>query len=269
MPITLSVLDIKSTRMDALAVQLKTSNIADIELALVTRFNKILDAGTVPLVLDIQALESPEELDLKVLLAIFKHHGLNLVGIRHSKINLASWAMAYGLVFSPVPSKKSEATINAQAISIEKIDEASSKGAVFASEVGIEKKESNTKTNRIPKTLESEKQSTVLITQPVRTGQQVYAKNADLILLAVVNQGAEVIADGNIHVYAPLRGRALAGAGGDKAARIFTQCMQAELVSIAGVYRTIEQGLPPDIASKPAQVSLEQNRLVICALGAK
>ena len=77
----------------------------------------------------------------------------------------------------------------------------------------------------------------------------------------------ELIADGNIHVYAPLRGRALAGARGNGSARIFTQTMEAELLSIAGVYRTLEQALPDNLQGRPCQVYLENERLVITALG--
>jgi hypothetical protein len=72
-------------------------------------------------------------------------------------------------------------------------------------------------------------------------------------VLAVVSFGAEVIADGSIHVYAPLRGRAIAGAQGDTQARIFAACMEPQLVSIAGTWRTTEAGLPPEVAGKPAQ----------------
>ena len=96
----------------------------------------------------------------------------------------------------------------------------------------------------------------VIIDKPLRSGQQVYARGADAVLLAVASAGSEVIADGSIHVYAPLRGRALAGARGDTGARIFTTSFEAELVSIAGVYRTFEQGIPADIARRPAQVSM-------------
>jgi len=108
--------------------------------------------------------------------------------------------------------------------------------------------------------------SAMIIDRPVRTGQQVYAKGGDLIVLALVSHGAEVIADGNIHVYAPLRGRALAGARGDTNARIFTTCMEAELVSIAGVYRSLDENLPASIAGKPSQIYLDQEKLVIEAL---
>ena len=106
----------------------------------------------------------------------------------------------------------------------------------------------------------------LVIDRPLRSGQRVYAKGADLIVLAVVSYGAEVIADGNIHVYAPLRGRAAAGALGDTAARIFTTCMEPQLLSIAGVYRTTETELPAAVLGKPAQVRLDGEKLVVEAL---
>lgn len=97
---------------------------------------------------------------------------------------------------------------------------------------------------------------TLIVDKPLRSGQRIYAQGTDLVVLAMVSAGAEVIADGNIHVYAPLRGRALAGATGDRQARIFTTSLQAELVSVAGIYRTFDQGLPADLAGKPAKVGL-------------
>jgi septum site-determining protein MinC len=98
--------------------------------------------------------------------------------------------------------------------------------------------------------------ATMVIDKPLRSGQKVYARGADLVVLAMVNQGAEVVADGNIHVYAPLRGKAMAGARGNTQARIFSLCLEPELISIAGVYRTSENPLPDDVAGKPAQVRL-------------
>lgn len=100
---------------------------------------------------------------------------------------------------------------------------------------------------------------TVVVDKPLRSGQRVYAKGADLIVMAMVSAGAEVIADGNIHVYAPLRGRALAGASGDRKARIITTSLEAELISIAGLYRTFEAGVPADVARQPAMVSLRED----------
>jgi len=104
--------------------------------------------------------------------------------------------------------------------------------------------------------------ATMIIDKPLRSGQQVYAKGGDLIITAVVNHGAEVIADGSIHVYAPLRGKAIAGAKGNTEARIFATCMEPELLSIAGTYRTTENPLPANVKGKPAQIRLEGERLV-------
>jgi septum site-determining protein MinC len=108
--------------------------------------------------------------------------------------------------------------------------------------------------------------TTKIVDKPLRSGQRVYAKGGDLIVLAVVSFGAEVIADGNIHVYAPLRGRAIAGAAGLATARIFTTCMEAQLVSIAGLYRAVETALPDDVLGKPAQVRRDGDKLVVEAL---
>jgi septum site-determining protein MinC len=96
----------------------------------------------------------------------------------------------------------------------------------------------------------------LVIDKPVRSGQQIYARGRDLVMLAMVNAGAEVIADGHIHVYAPLRGKAMAGARGNIHARIFALELSAELLSIAGVYRTSEHPLPEHVQGKPAQVRL-------------
>ncbi|WP_428422109.1 septum site-determining protein MinC [Methylibium sp.] len=109
---------------------------------------------------------------------------------------------------------------------------------------------------------------TMLIDRPLRSGQQVYAKGCDLVVLAAVNFGAEVIADGNIHVYGPLRGRAIAGARGNADARIFATCMEPQLISIAGTYRTTETPLPAEVLGKPAQVRLEGDKLLLEALKA-
>ena len=105
---------------------------------------------------------------------------------------------------------------------------------------------------------------TRIIDKPLRSGQRVYAAGGDIVVLAAVNPGAEVIADGSIHVYAPLKGRALAGARGDASARIFTTHLEAELVSIAGVYRTFESGPDAAVAGKPAQIRLaDASQIVI------
>lgn len=106
----------------------------------------------------------------------------------------------------------------------------------------------------------------MIVDTQVRAGQRIYARGTDLIVTAVVNNGAELIADGSIHVYAPLNGRALAGASGNPDARIFALSMQPELVSIAGVYRTFDEGFPSDLARQPTQIRLVGDRIELQSL---
>jgi septum site-determining protein MinC len=101
-----------------------------------------------------------------------------------------------------------------------------------------------------------------VVTQPVRSGTQIYAQGGDLVIMAPVSPGAEVIADGHIHVYGALRGRAIAGASGDTAARIFTHRLEAELLAIAGRYM-VNEAIPPEYLHQAAQVALIDDRLSI------
>jgi septum site-determining protein MinC len=107
---------------------------------------------------------------------------------------------------------------------------------------------------------------TKIITKPVRAGTQIYAKDSDLIIMASVNAGAEVVADGNIHVYAPLRGRALAGASGDVNARIFCTQLEAELISIAGHYLVNEKIKTNTAAQNMVQIYWADNKLQIATI---
>jgi septum site-determining protein MinC len=102
-------------------------------------------------------------------------------------------------------------------------------------------------------------------TAPVRSGQQVYAENRDLTIVTTVGAGAEVIADGSIHIYGALRGRALAGAQGNEKARIFCREFHAELVAIAGHYKVLED-IPQQLHGKAVQIWLEREQLTIAAL---
>lgn len=102
----------------------------------------------------------------------------------------------------------------------------------------------------------------MLITKPVRSGQRIYAAGGDLSIIAPVSSGAELMADGNIHVYGPLRGRALAGMNGNLEARIFCHDLQAELISIAGHYR-VSEGIPNELRGVPVQIFLDQKILRI------
>jgi len=124
---------------------------------------------------------------------------------------------------------------------------------------------------RAPEQQAPEQQATVqtatgvpskLITQPVRSGQQIYARDADLIVMSQVSEGAEVLADGNIHIYGGLRGRALAGVKGDEAARIFCHSMEAELLSIAGNF-LLSEDFQEQFLKQPVQVYLKNEGLCI------
>ena len=188
--------------------------------------------------------------------AIFQQYGLQLVGIRGGGDGLRVSAAAAGLPGIAAPKRSAHGRNGAEAAPEQPAppppDAAPAPAAPAA-----------------PAPLPASV-PTLIIDRPMRSGQQAYARGGDLVVLAAVNAGAEVIADGSIHIYAPLRGRALAGAQGDTGARIFTTCFEAELVSIAGVYRTFETGIPDRLAARPAQVQFsahgEENRLDIVAL---
>ena len=230
--------DIKSARLDALAIQLNTTDLAAIRQTLTERAAQYRELSDMPLLLDVQAFDSPDNLDLDSLLGLFAEHGLPIGTLRHHNEQWQAAARAHHLAFCSDNANSEE-------------------------------------NKRLPENTQHEMPSTppapvvrqtLVVGKSIRTGQQVYAENADLIVLGLVNEGAEVIADGHIHVYAPLRGRALAGAGGDQTSRIFAQSMQAELVSIAGIYRTFDQQLPPHLHRQAVQVYLQKERLAIAAL---
>lgn len=103
---------------------------------------------------------------------------------------------------------------------------------------------------------------TKVVVTPIRSGQQIYAKNADLVVLNHISAGAEIIADGNIHIYGSLRGRAIAGANGQKNAHIFCHNLQPELVSIAGTY-WLNEAIPEQFLGSSAKVTLDDDVLQI------
>ncbi|GGW50074.1 septum site-determining protein MinC [Alishewanella tabrizica] len=132
-------------------------------------------------------------------------------------------------------------------------------------------KTTSAKTNEAPQAAVSPQQlapSTMdskIVEQTVRSGQQIYAKGADLIIKGAVGAGAEVIADGNIHIYGSLRGKAIAGASGDTSKRIYCFNMQAELISVAGNY-WLSDSLQGEFWGKPACIKLQDDTLVISEL---
>ena len=192
------------------------------------------------LVIDFSQLNPEEPLfDLVPLLKVLRSCSLVPVAARGASPEVMAAALAVGLVEAPLDAHRSRpaATESPQ--------------------------------NTVETVREIQGPSTMVVDKPLRSGQKVYARGCDLVVLAIVNQGAEVVADGNIHVYAPLRGKAMAGARGDTNARIFSLCLEPELISIAGVYRTSENPLPPNVQGKSAQVRLSndgQEKLIVEAL---
>jgi len=213
-----------------------------------------------PVVIDAAGLsETP---DWPALLNAFAQHALPVLGVCAQGAVLES-ALAAGLVsIDMVASKPTEPnnTQSLQSIPAEPVTEALS--AEQTPEVAP------TETLLVPEqpALATEALPTpqaMVVHGPLRSGQRIYARQCDLIVMGVVSQGAEVIADGNIHIYGPLRGKAMAGALGQADARIFTTSLDAELVAIAGVYRIIEGVLPDTVHRKPSMIYLNDEVLII------
>jgi septum site-determining protein MinC len=200
-------------------------------------------------------------IDWTALIALFKSHGLNPVAVRNAPSALEAEIRSHGLAIDSMPAPVAAPV--AVPVTAQPLTAASSEQQQLA----LDQLETNQPPAPAPVVastapVQTEAAAhTMIIDTPVRTGQRIYARGADLVLMAMVNAGAEVIADGSIHAYAPLRGRALAGASGNTKARIFAMVMEAELVSIAGVYKTFEQGWPGNLVKKPVQVMLQDDKL--------
>ena len=182
-----------------------------------------------PVVLDCSAVDG-DKLDLLAFCQRMREHSLTPVAIQGGSALLDTIAQCQGLAVLNVSSHHDK---------------------------------SKREKNREPESTAIETIKTKLLTTPVRSGQQVVSKGSDLVITAAVSHGAELLADGNIHVYGALRGRALAGIAGDKQARIFCQSLDAELVSIAGFYR-LSDAIDP--FAGPCQIFLQDDHIQIEAL---
>lgn len=228
--------EIKSANLPLVALLLKSDDLAQLTADWANRFNDIPDFfDQDPLVIDLSQLPAHvHHLDFKVLLRLLRQTRLAPIAVKGGNDALMTLAMQAGL--TPAPET---IPVAAETVVQEVVRE-------VVTEVIREVPSANTGAN-----------GAMVIDKPLRSGQQVYAKGRDLIVLSMVNPGAEIIADGHIHVYAPLRGKVIAGARGNADARIFAQCLEAELISIAGVYRTSDVPLPPDIHAKATQIWLD------------
>lgn len=193
------------------------------------------------------------KLNWKKLVTLFKSYGLNTVAVRNAPEECHDKILKEGLSIDDMV-KPQETQLELPVLTPEP-----EPVAVPPQPVEVVKPEPVIQ-------IQKESIPAMIIDTPVRAGQRIYAKGTDLVVMASVNNGAEVIADGSIHIYAPLRGRALAGASGNTEARIFTTSLAAELVSIAGVYQTFDNGYPENAKQKPVQIKLNGEHIDISPL---
>ena len=222
--------DIKSADLPLVALLLKTTDLNAVSQALSQQLAEspgFFDND--PLLIDVTGLKEDWQtstFDLSRLLDILRQQGLVPLAIKGAHSELLATAHALGLVdASDARVRRSMPVVEAPV--------------------------------PVPLAAAPVLLGAMVIDKPLRSGQQVYAKGRDLVVMAMVNPGAEVIADGSVHIYGALRGKAIAGARGNVKAMIFAQSMEPELISIAGVYRTSENPLPSEVLGLPAQVCLQ------------
>ena len=240
--------DLKSASLPMVAVVLRTTDTDTLANDLAAR---MADApgffDNDPVLIDLSLVQGSGAVpDFAALLALLRSHRTVPVAVRGGSEAQTAAALAAGLVLAPEVAPARAAPAPAAQPPAAEVAAAPDLPAAAAAAAAVP----------------TPAPGALVVDKPLRSGQQVYARGSDLVVLAMVSFGAEVIADGSIHVYAPLRGRAMAGARGNTAARIFTTCMEPQLVSIAGIYRTTEVAIPPDIVGKPAQVRLEGEKLL-------
>jgi septum site-determining protein MinC len=222
--------EIKSANLPLVSLLLKSGDLGALAAELAAQFGDSPDFfDNDPLVLDLSPLngESTTEIDIAALVALLRGYRVLPVAVRGGHPAQMQAALAAGLAAAPE--------------------------AVAAAPAPPRRAPAAPAPAAMP---EPTLTSALIVDRPLRSGQQIYARGRDLVMLSMVNAGAEVVADGHIHVYAPLRGKAIAGARGYTQARILSTCLEPELISIAGVYRTSEVALPADVLSKPTQVRL-------------
>lgn len=197
-----------------------------------------------PVVLDLDELElRHRSLDFGIFVRRLREQNLMPVGVQGGSRHLQEAALRAGLAVMPAgrPGRTGETETTTAAAPATAADDARRPKPKGGADAGV------------PRT-------TLTITEPVRSGRQIYAAGGDLIVLAPVSAGAELLADGNIHIYGTLRGRALAGVTGDTGARIFCQSLEAELVSIAGLYQ-VSEDLEQSVYKKQVQIYLDDGYL--------
>lgn len=241
--------EIKSANLPLVALLLKSPDLERLAAELAQRFGDMPDFfDQDPLLIDLSPLQAGEQadgpVDFTALCALLRPYRLQPTAVRGGNEAQTAAALLAGLVLAQ------DATVQRGSAASTPVAEANAAPSAPAAPVAP-----------------TPAPGALIVDKPLRSGQQVYARGRDLVVMAMVNPGAEVIADGHIHVYAPLRGKAIAGARGNGDARIIALGMDPELISIAGIYRTSDTPLPAAVLGKPAQVRLlsgpEGDKLVI------
>jgi septum site-determining protein MinC len=292
-PVTeLPAFDLKSSAWTLTVLRLHTADVAALNAALAE--TTAASPGLFehePVVLDLASLAGDAaELDLPALLDALRAQGMLPVGVQGGSAGQRAAALQAGLPEACAPLPRNEPAHRARpgdgeaqvlASVLEAVTEAGADTGVDAQAAALDVAEPGAfeppPVPPEPPILDEvglspaaappgAKSPTLVVDSPLRSGQRVYARGGDLVVLSAVSFGAEVIADGHIHVYGPLRGRAIAGASGDASARIFSTAMDPQLVSIAGIYRTTEVPFPDEVQGRPAQVHLDGERIVVEAL---
>ncbi|MEM5382288.1 septum site-determining protein MinC [Paraburkholderia phymatum] len=258
--------ELRSGAVDTLLFVVKTTNLAEMRAELTRRFEATPEFfANDTVAIDVRRLAENERVPLADIAKLLDSVRMRPIGVVADSAQHA-WANEAGLPLldarDPRASKGNGDTVGKEAgneAGKEAGRSAAEKSAAPAAESAAREPEQAPSAAAEPVRISSQ---TMVVDKPLRSGQRIYAKG-DLVVLGMVSNGAEVIAEGNIHIYAPLRGRALAGVHGNHDARIFCTCLEPELISIAGIYRTTETPLSADVYGKPVQIWLEDEKLMI------
>lgn len=282
--------EIKSASVGALAFVLHDTSIKSILAHVHAKF-ACVDTANTPIVIDVSLLEEQgiaQDISLQQLVSVLRQHNLQPVAIVGATGDLLKSALDMGLQEEEItnhgiqksgPSSETvkqlatqpQATLHddslpatkeqlQQLLNQHRQEVAHELHSIYQNQLNEQI------TISVRNATDSMQMRPLVVDKPMRSGQRIYAEKADLIILGSVSHGAEVLADGDIHIYGALRGRALAGVTGNKNARIYVHAMDPELISVAGIYLLMDTPLPEDISGKPAKVHLEGNRLVVSHL---
>ena len=269
------VLDFKSASLFALRVVLHAADTAALRQALIARLDAAGDFfQDEPVVIDASQLQAAP--DWATLARVLHDRELALVGI-HAPEALRQTIQAAGLACVNLSPVRDGGHTDDAGGSVHRdpdvltLETRQAGVALPAAEPDLQAPAIATSVPEVaasplPRPAPEVPRTTLILDRSLRSGQKVYARHADLVVVGMVSPGAEIIADGSIHVYGPLRGKAMAGARGDEGARIFTTQLDAELVAVAGVYRVIETRLPAEIHQRPASVRLQDGQLHLHAM---